>query len=284
MTALTSRPLASRRFGKRIGSASLGIIAWIVALLVFLPVGWMFMTGFKQERDAYVTPPTIFFQPTLDQYVNLFEGNIGRSLMNSVVASGVSLLIVLVLALAAAYALAINPIPKWRDGMFFFLSTRFLPPVAAVVPLYLIARDLSLLDNILILIIMYTAMNLPLAIWMLQSFLSEIPKEIFEAASMDGAGFFTTMRRIVLPLATPGIAATSLICIIFSWNEFFFAVNFTSVKATTMPVFLLSFAANEGLFWAQLSAAATIATLPIILLGWIAQDKLVQGLTMGAVK
>ncbi|MFS0853956.1 carbohydrate ABC transporter permease [Microbacterium sp. 179-I 3D4 NHS] len=283
MTTLALRP-ARRRSRGRIGASALTVLTWIVALLFFLPVAWMFLTGFKQEVDASSATPKLFFEPTLDQFVKVFDRGIELYLLNSVLASGISLILVLLLAVPAGYALSIRPVRKWQDAMFFFLSTRFLPLAAAVVPIYLIARDTKMLDNIVTLIILYTAMNLPLAIWMIQSFMSEIPLEILEAASLDGAGFVTSMRRIILPLLMPGIAATLVICFIFTWNEFFLAVSLTSTKAATVPVFLVGFVSSEGLFAAQLSAAAALATLPVLLAGWFAQDKLIRGLTMGAVK
>jgi sorbitol/mannitol transport system permease protein len=286
MTVQTAlRPQLRRRpMRRRVGGPVLTVVTWVVALVFFLPVAWMFLTGFKQEVDASSSTPTIFFVPTLDQFAKVFDRGIELYLLNSVVASGASLAIVLLLAIPAAYALSIRPVRKWQDSMFFFLSTRFLPLAAAVVPIYLITRDIGMLDHIGTLIVLYTAMNLPLAIWMLQSFMAEIPLEILEAASLDGAGFVTMMRRVILPLLMPGIAATMVICFIFTWNEFFLAVSLTSTKAATVPVFLVGFVSSEGLFAAQLSAAAALATLPVLLAGWFAQDKLIRGLTMGAVK
>jgi len=273
-----------RRLASRARGAALTVVTWIVALLIFLPVGWMFLTGFKQEVDAASHTPKLFFEPTLEQFAKVFDRGIEAYLLNSLMASGFSLLIVLLLALPAAYALSIRPVRKWQDSMFFFLSTRFLPLAAAVVPIYVIARDIGMLDDLNLLIVLYAAMNLPLAIWMLQSFMAEIPLEVLEAASLDGAGFLVSMRRIIMPLLLPGIAATMVICFIFTWNEFFLAVSLTSTTAATVPVFLVGFVSSEGLFAAQLSAAAAIATLPVLLAGWFAQNKLIRGLTMGAVK
>lgn len=283
MSTLALNP-SRRGVRRRIGGSVLTALTWAVALLFFLPVAWMFLTGFKQEVDASSSTPKIFFAPTLDQFAKVFDRGIELYLLNSVLASGVSLILVLLLAVPAGYALSIRPVRKWQDAMFFFLSTRFLPLAAAVVPIYLIARDIGMLDNIVTLIVLYTAMNLPLAIWMIQSFMAEIPLEIIEAASLDGAGFVTSMRRIILPLLGPGIAATLVICFIFTWNEFFLAVSLTSIESATVPVFLVGFVSSEGLFAAQLSAAASLATLPVLLAGWFAQDKLIRGLTMGAVK
>jgi sorbitol/mannitol transport system permease protein len=152
------------------------------------------------------------------------------------------------------------------------------------VPIYIVARDVHLLDNVYALVLLYAGMNLPIAVWMLRSFMLEVPGEVLEAARIDGAGLFREITRVIMPIIMPGIAASALICIIFAWNEFFFAVNLTSTVAATMPVFLVGFITSEGLFWAQLSAAATVASVPIIIIGWIAQKQLVRGLSMGALK
>lgn len=172
----------------------------------------------------------------------------------------------------------------WLAAVFFFLSTKFLPAIAALLPIYLVVKELGMLDNVWTLVVLYTAMNLPLAVWMLRSFLQEIPKEMLEAAQVDGAGFLTTLRCIIAPVIAPGVAATSLICLIFTWNELLFALNLTATRSGTAPVFLVGFITSEGLFLARLCAAATLVSLPVLISGWLAQDKLVRGLTLGAVK
>ncbi len=268
------------RVGRLLGPT----LAWIAAIGFFFPVLWMFLTGFKQEADAFTSTPKLVFTPTLDQYRAIFDRDFAPFLINSATATVVSTLLVLALAIPCAYGLAIKPVEKWRDVLFFFISTRFLPVVGAIVPIYVIARDAQLLDTVTALIILYTAMNMPIAVWMLRSFFLEVPTAIMEAARIDGASLRQELVRVVLPLVAPGIAATALICVIFSWNEFFFAVNLTSSRAATVPVFLVGFITSEGLFWARLSAAATMASLPVLLAGWIAQKQLVRGLTMGAVK
>ncbi|TMB99371.1 MAG: carbohydrate ABC transporter permease [Chloroflexi bacterium] len=260
------------------------IIGWLVVLVFFFPVLWMWLEGLKTEPQAASSPPTIFFVPTLEEFQQVLSGDFPPFFINSAIASIGSTLLVLVLGLPAAYALSIRPVTQARDMLFFFISTRFLPFAASLVPLYLLARDLQLLDNILALILIYTTINLPLGVWLLRSFLLEIPTDLFEAARVDGAGFFREVTRIVLPLISPGLAATSLICLIFSWNEFFYAVNLTSSVAATAPLFLVSFISGRGLFYAKLAAAATLASLPVLLAGWIAQKQLIRGLTMGAVK
>jgi sorbitol/mannitol transport system permease protein len=262
----------------------LSAVGWLVVFVFFFPVLWMWLESLKTEPQAASSPPTIFFLPTLSTFQEVLSGDFPPFFINSAIASITSTFLVLVLGLPAAYALAIRPVKRTQDVLFFFISTRFLPFAASLVPLYLLARDLQLLDNILALILIYTTINLPLGVWLLRSFLLEIPPDLFEAARVDGAAFRHEILRIVVPLIAPGLAATSLICLIFSWNEFFFAVNFTSSVAATAPIFLVGFISGRGLFYAKLAAAATLSSLPVLLAGWIAQRQLIRGLTLGAVK
>jgi sorbitol/mannitol transport system permease protein len=275
----------ARRRGRRggLGALALGVLTWLIVLLFFFPVLWMALTGFKQEPDAATTPPHFVFSPTLANYQSAIS-KAGPYLIHSVIITVVSTLIVLALALPCAYALSIAPVRKWRDVLFFFISTKMLPVAGAIIPIYVIARNLHLLDTLEALIILYAALNLPIAVWMIRSFLLEIPVGILEAARVDGAPFFRTMRSVIMPLIAPGLAATALICYIFAWNEFFLAVNLTTTNAATVPVYLVSFQTGEGQFWAHLCAGATLACLPVLIAGWVAQDQLVRGLTMGAVK
>ncbi|MFD8544620.1 carbohydrate ABC transporter permease [Streptomyces sp. NPDC059649] len=282
---MTATSLRRPRFPRRPGRSTwLGLLAWAFALLFVAPIGWMLLTSLHSEADAATNPPSLLAPLTLDQYRLLFARGLAAPLLNSATASLLSTLLVLLLALPAAYALSIRPVEKWTDALFFFLSTKMLPPVAALLPLYLIIKDIGMLDNVWTLAVLYTSMNLPIAIWMMRSFLAEIPHEIVEAAQMDGAGLPTILFRVIGPVAIPGIAATSLICFIFSWNEFMFAVNLTAVRATTAPVFLVGFITNEGLFLARLCAAAILVSLPVLIAGFAAQDKLVRGMSLGAVK
>jgi sorbitol/mannitol transport system permease protein len=285
---VTSRP-RSRRRGTRSPTRHRyawagGLAAWAIALLFVAPIIWMVLTSLHSESNAATNPPSIGAGLTLSGYKNFFDSDPWPYLVNSLSAAVFSTLIVLLLAFPAAYALTIKPVKKWRDVMFFFLSTKFLPQVAAVLPIFLIARDLGLLDHVLALIIVYAAMNLPVAIWMMRSFLAEIPREVVEAAELDGAGLRTILLKILLPLTAPGLAAVSLICFIFSWNELLFARVITATVAETAPVFLTGFITSEGLFLSKLCAAAVIISLPVLIAGFAAQDKLVQGLSFGAVK
>ena len=223
---------------------------------------------------------------TFSNYSDLFsQDNVRPALINSVQTSVISTILVLLFAIPAAYALSIKPVRKWSDTLFFFLSTKMLPPVAGILPIYLfVNKVIHMPDNILVLIVLYTSMNLPIAVWMMRSFLAEVPPAIIEAALLDGAGTVTILRKIIAPIALPGMAATSLICFIFAWNEQLYAKVLTSVNAVTAPVFLNSLLKQEGSFVAQLSAGAILISVPVLIAGFAAQDKLVQGLSLGAVK
>jgi sorbitol/mannitol transport system permease protein len=273
---------------RNIGNVMLGVVAWLVGILFVVPVLYMLLTSLHSEPSAATNPPSFFAPLTLDGYANFFGAATGASpwppLINSASASILSTIFVLILAIPAAYALSIRPVRKWTDVLFFFLSTKMLPVVAGLLPIYLIAQNIGLLDNVYLLVILYTSMNLPIAVWMMRSFLAEVPVEILEAAQMDGCGLLRVLRTIVIPIILPGIAATSLICFIFSWNELLFARVLTATVAQTAPVFLTSFVTSQGLFLAKVCAAALVVSLPVLIAGFAAQDKLVQGLSLGAVK
>jgi sorbitol/mannitol transport system permease protein len=274
--------------GARRNRNLLGLLAWLSGIAFFLPFAWMVLTSFHSEQDAATNPPKIGAALTLHGYREFFGSGTGVSpwppLINSLTASVASTVLVLVLATPAAYALSIKPVRKWTDVMFFFLSTKMLPAVAGLLPVYLVAKNTGLLDDIWLLVILYTSMNLPIAVWMMRSFLADVPVAILEAASIDGAGLPTVLVRIVAPVVAPGIAATALISFIFSWNELLFARVLTGVVANTAPVFLTSFVTSQGLFLAKVCAAAVCISLPVLAAGFAAQDKLVQGLSLGAVK
>ena len=290
MTAITATQAPSRtsRFAKNrarelTGKTGWTVLGWVVGIAFFLPVLWMVITAFKPESAAETWPPQFVFKPTLAQFRLVFSG-MGPFLEHSAIATVGSTILVLLLAVPAAYALAIRPVKHWRDGLFFFISTKMLPIVAAIGPLYVIALKTHLLDSIWVLIILYAAMNLPLAIWMIRSFMLEVPTEMLEAARLDGAGRIREMSEVIMPVIVPGIVSTALICVIFAWNELFLAINLTVTNAATMPMFLISSVPQEGLYIAHLSAAATVASVPVIIVGWIAQRSLVRGLSMGAIK
>jgi len=278
-TAVGERRWVNRVFGG---------LAWVVGLVMFFPVFWMVLNSFKTEADANASPK-LFFTPTLDEYRTVTESaggllSFSEAFTNSIVIVVASTLIVLALAIPAAYALAVRPVLKWRDVLFFFISTKFLPVVAAILPVWILARELGLLNSRLVLIILYTAINLPLAVWMLRSFFAEIPRELIEAAEIDGASLRGQLTSIILPMAAPGIAATALLCVIFAWNEFFYAVQLNPVDGSTMPIWVTTNVSTRGDFLAKLSAASVLACIPVVLAGWIAQKRMIRGLAMGAIK
>jgi len=290
MTAVTAAEAPARtsrrarnRARELTGKTGWTVLGWVVGIAFFLPVLWMVITAFKPESAAETWPPKFTFSPTLAQFRVVFDG-MGPYLEHSTIATIGSTILVLVLAVPAAYALAIRPVKHWRDGLFFFISTKMLPIVAAIGPLYVIALKAHLLDTIWVLIILYAAMNLPLAIWMIRSFMLEVPTEMLEAARLDGAGRIREIIEVIMPVVIPGVVSTALICVIFAWNELFLAINLTVTNAATMPMFLISSVPQEGLYIAHLSAAATVASVPVIIVGWIAQRSLVRGLSMGAIK
>jgi sorbitol/mannitol transport system permease protein len=283
MAAATATQTARPR-NNLLGGRLLTIATWVIGLLFFFPIAWLVLTAFKQEVDASTDTPKVVFSPTLDQFRDVFDSGFWPYVGNSVFATGLSTLLVLVLAVPAAYALSIRPVAKTRDVLFFFISTKMLPIVAVIVPLYVISQSIGMLDNVWMLVILFTAMNLPIAVWMLRSFMLEVPKEVLEAGEVDGAGLLASFRQILLPMIAPGIAATALICVIFAWNEFFFSLILTASRAGTVPVYLVGFISARELFFAQLAAAATMAALPVVIAGWVAQKQLVRGLSMGAIK
>jgi sorbitol/mannitol transport system permease protein len=282
MTAVSAR-LGPRRLREWSGKVGWAVLAWVVGIGFFIPVAWMVITAFKPESAAETWPPRFLFSPTLAEF-RLAVTGMGPFLTHSVIATVGSTVLVLLLGVPAAYALSVYPVGRWRDGLFFFISTKMLPIVAAIGPLYVIALHAHLLDSLWLLIILYTAMNLPLAVWMIRSFMLEVPKELLEAARLDGAGRFREIGGVILPIISPGLVSTALICVIFAWNELFLAINLTVTNAATLPMFLISSVPQEGLFIAHLCAAATIASVPVIIVGWIAQRSLVRGLSMGAIK
>src|SRR4051794_10709350 len=273
------RPWVNRAFGA---------LAWVLGLVFFFPVFWMLLNSFKSEQDANTTPK-LFFHPTLDRYKDVTRSaggllSFGEAFTNSAVVVITSTVIVLALAIPAAYALAIRPVGKWRDVLFFFISTKFLPVVAAILPVWILARNLNLLNTRMALIILYMGINLPLAVWMLRSFFQEIPRELIEAAEIDGASLKGQLTSIILPMAAPGIAATALLCVIFAWNEFFYAVQLNPVSGSTVPIWVTTNISTRGDFLAKLSAASVLACIPVVLAGWFAQKRMIRGLAMGAIK
>ena len=273
--------------GRNYATIAVGVSAWLIGIIFVIPILYMVLTSLHPPTKAQTYPPSWGASLTLSNYSNLFSSSnsIRPALINSFECSIISTILVLLLSIPAAYALSIRPVRKWTDTMFFFLSTKMLPPVAGILPIYLFTtKVIDLPDSVVVLIVLYTSMNLPIAVWMMRSFLAEVPPAIIEAASIDGANTIQIMRKIVAPIAAPGIAATSLICFIFSWNEQLFAKVLTSVNAQTAPVFVGTLIQTEHSYLAQLCAGTVMISLPVLIAGFAAQDKLVQGLSLGAVK
>lgn len=261
------------------------LLAWSAALLVFFPIAWMLLAGFKTEIDAVATPPRLLFEPTLENYAAVQQrANYIKSATNSVLISGGATLLALALAIPAAYAMAFFPTKRTRGTLLWMLSTKMLPPVGVLVPIYILFRDFGLIDTRIGLVLVYALINLPIVVWLLYTFFKEVPKDILEAGRMDGATPRQELFSLLMPLALPGVASTALLSIILCWNEAFWSLNLTTSDAAPLTAFIASFSAPEGLFWAKLSAASTMAIAPILVFGWLSQRQLVRGLTFGAVK
>ncbi|BEP47446.1 carbohydrate ABC transporter permease [Variovorax sp. V116] len=259
--------------------------AWAVALLLFFPLGWLFLTAFKTELQAIHVPPLFIFEPTLGNFSEVQRrSDYLLYARNSLVTSLGSTIIGLLIAAPAAYSMAFFRTKKTRDILMWMLSTKMMPAVGALVPIYVLAQTAGLLDSLTALTVVFTLSNLPIMVWMLYSAYKDIPNEILEAARMDGASLWTEFRHVVLPLSVGGLASTGLLCLVLSWNEAFWALNLSSAKAGTLATLIASYSSPEGLFWAKLSAASLMAIAPIVVFGWFSQKQLVQGLTFGAVK
>lgn len=261
------------------------IVAWLVAFLMFFPILWMVITAFKTEAQAIANPPLLIFRPVLSSFHEaLAQSGYIHFAENSIIVSVCSTLLAVIIAFPAAYAMAFQPGRQTQNLLVWMLSTKMLPPVGVLVPIYLICRDLGLLDTRTSLVIIDALMNLPIVVWMLFSFFRDIPRDILEAAQMDGVGARAQMTHLLLPLASPGIASAALLSIILSWNEAFWSINLTAAHAGTLATFIARYSAPEGLFWAKLSAASVLAVAPILIFGSLAQRRMVRGLTVGAVK
>ena len=262
------------------------VIAWAIGLTMFFPILWTILTSFKTEAEAIASPPSFLnFQWTLENYIEVQErSDYFRHFWNSVIISFGSTILGLLIAIPGAWAMAFVPGRRTNNLLVWMLSTKMLPPVGVLIPIYLIFRDVGLLDTRTGLVIVLTLINLPIIIWMLYTYFKEIPGEILEAARMDGATLRAEIIHVLTPMALPGIASTLLLNVILAWNEAFWTLNLTAAKAAPLTAFIASYSSPEGLFYAKLSAASTMAVAPILILGWFSQKQLVRGLTFGAVK
>jgi sorbitol/mannitol transport system permease protein len=262
------------------------MFAWSIGLLIFFPILWTILTSFKTEAQAIASPPIFLnFDWTLENYAVVQErSNYMRFLWNSVIIAGGSTFLGILVAVPAAWSMAFVPSKRTKDILLWMLSTKMLPAVGVLYPMYLIFIKLGLLDTRLGLVVVLMLINLPIIIWMLYTYFREIPGEILEAARMDGATLKQEILYVLTPMAIPGIASTVLLNFILAWNEAFWTLNLTAANAAPLTAFIASYSSPEGLFYAKLSAASTMAIAPILILGWFSQKLLVRGLTFGAVK
>jgi sorbitol/mannitol transport system permease protein len=268
---------------KKSGTLIFGILGWVIAIIIFFPIFWMTITAFKTERGAY--SPDIIFMPTLESFRDVFaRSNYLSFVLNSLYVSIGSTLVCFLFAIPAAYKMSFFPTLKTQSRLLWMLSTKMMPAVGVLVPIYFLFKGAGLLDSVFGLIIIYTLMNLPIAVWMSYTYFCEIPAAILEAGRIDGATLWQEIWHLLRPMTLPGLSSTALILIIFAWNEAFWSINLTAANAAPLTAFIASYSSPEGLFFAKLSAASLLAVAPIMVLGWLTQKQLVQGLTFGAVK
>ncbi|MCX7303758.1 MAG: carbohydrate ABC transporter permease [Hyphomicrobiales bacterium] len=259
-------------------------VAWVVALLIFFPILYTIITSFKSETEA-IAGFNLIPSFTTESYAEVqSQYNYFKPFMNSVILSLGSTILALLIAVPAAWSMAFSPTRRTKDILMWMLSTKMMPAVAVLFPMYLIFRNLGLLDSRIGLTVMLTMINLPIVVWMLYTYFREIPGEILEASRMDGASLWGEIWYVLTPMAVPGIASTMLLNIILAWNEAFWTIRLTATNAAPLTAFISSFSSPQGLFWAKLSAASTLAIAPILIMGWFSQKQLVRGLTFGAVK
>ena len=262
------------------------VIAWTVATLIFFPILWIFVLSLKTEGDAIKTPLEILSSTwTLESYAVVQErSDYFKHFSNSVIVAVGSTLLGILVAVPAAWSMAFVPSKRTRGILMWMLSTKMLPAVGVLYPIYLLFIQLGILDSRIGLVIVLMLINLPIIVWMLYTYFREIPAEILEAARMDGAGMRSELLYVLTPMAIPGIASTILLNVILAWNEAFWTLNLTAAKAAPLTAFIASYSSPEGLFYAKLSAASVMAIAPILVMGWFSQKQLVRGLTFGAVK
>ena len=262
------------------------IIAWTIGIVIFFPILWIVVLSFKTEGDAIRTPIEVLTSAwTLESYaVVQVRSDYFKHFNNSVIIAVGSTLVGILVAVPAAWSMAFVPSRRTRGILMWMLSTKMLPAVGVLYPIYLLFIELGILDSRIGLVVILMLINLPIIIWMLYTYFKEIPNEILEAARMDGATLRSELLYVLTPMAIPGIASTMLLNIILAWNEAFWTLNLTAAKAAPLTAFIASYSSPEGLFYAKLSAASVMAIAPILIMGWFSQKQLVRGLTFGAVK
>jgi multiple sugar transport system permease protein len=276
-----SRPGQGSRLRGGIGTALIGgfVLLWL------FPIYWIVLTSFKTPLIINEKTPVFFFTPTMENYTHLFqEFNFARPLTNSLIVTGVSTVAVIILGLLAAYPLARMDVPGGKNIALWMLSLRFMPPIAIVIPFFLAWQRLGIIDTHLGLILVYTAFNLPFAIWMLRGFLVEVPRDLDEAAMLDGLSHLAILRRIIFPVIAPGVAVTAIFAFVFAFNEYLMALVLTSRNASTVPVTIAKFIQPYSILWGDVGASATIQLLPILVVVFLLQRHIMRGITLGAVK
>lgn len=250
-----------------------------------IPPIMLFLTSIKTELDALAFPPKWIFKPTYKNYVQIFQTSpFLRYILNSLIVASLNTFVVLALGSPAAYGLARFKFKGAENLAFWILSIRMMPPVAAIIPLYIIMKNLRLLDTPWCLVLIYLTFNLPFAVWMMKGFFEDVPREIEESALIDGCSEFDVFRKIALPLVSPGLAASAILVFIFSWNEFLFALILTGTKATTLPVGIILYMKETGINWGYMTAGGILALVPVVIFTMLVQKHLVKGLTLGALK
>lgn len=262
------------------------LAAWAICLLSLVPILWIVITSFKNKADIFTMPPQwIFFKPTLANYISIFtEGHFSSYFTNSIIVTVSATLLALILGVPAAYGLSRFKFKKRENLMFWILSIRMAPPIAAVIPLFILMIQFGLYNKHIGLVIVYLLFNLPLVIWMTRGFISDIPKELDEAAMLDGCSTMGVLYRVILPNIRPGLMSTAILCIIFSWNEFMFSLVLTGIETRTLPVAVTQFISLTGVAWGPMNAASVVIALPVVIFAIAIQKNLIKGLTMGAIK
>jgi multiple sugar transport system permease protein len=256
----------------------------VLVVLVMFPFAWLLLMSFKTDQDIFAFPPKLLFAPTVDNYIALWDGDFRRSFANSAIASTVSTLLAMIIGTPGAYALSRTKIRAEGQLSLLILCSRMAPPIAFTIPYFLVYRHLELIDTLTGLVIIYLTFNLSLVIWLMRSFFDATPRSLEEAAWIDGAGLWQGFYRIVLPLSGPGLAATAILCFLYSWNDFFFALILTRTEAMTAPVAVVNFMNYEGWEWGKIAAGGTMVMLPVLFFSILVRKFLVHGLTAGALK
>ena len=281
---MSSAPVSAKHKSPiRWGHYLQNVLLWGAVVVIFGPIFWLIVTSFKTDAAAYELPPKILFTPTLEQY-SAALADFWSPFFNSVIIVGASTIICLILGVPAAFALSFYAHERNEGIVFWFITTKALPQVAVLVPLFVIFRTLQLLDTVWVLIIVFVGANTPIVVWMMYQFMKDLPRGILEAAEVDGVSLTQMLFRIVIPLTRAGIASTAMLCVIFAWNEFLFSVSFTSIEWQPLSVAVAAQQTGRGQFWAQLSAFTTLAIIVPVIIGWLTQKQLIRGLTSGAIK